>query len=75
MNYGTYGTSEAGHSVGTSRSTPIYGIFGKKKQFSALLETNKELKNGLNIGFTGAFDAGELYYNSMAAMFSVGKKF
>jgi hypothetical protein len=28
------------------------------KQFSAYLEANKELKNGLNFGFTGAFDVG-----------------
>jgi hypothetical protein len=67
VNYGTYNTS--------IEKNTNYGIFGEKKQFSAFFETNKELKNGLNIGFTGAFDVGELYYNSMGALFCVSKTF
>lgn len=60
LNYGTYRT---------------INTFGEKKQFSAFLETTKELKNGMNIGLTGAFDVGELYYNSMGVMFNVAKHF
>lgn len=60
LNYGTYNT---------------INTFGEKKQFSAFLETNKELRKGLNVGFTGAFDVGELYYNSVGVMVRVGKRF
>jgi hypothetical protein len=67
LNYGTYKTSE-------TKNTG-YGIFGEKKQLSAFLETNKELKNGLNLGFTVAFDAGELYYNSRGVLFNISKSF
>jgi hypothetical protein len=60
LNYGTY-------------STIIQ--FPQTKQFSAYLYVNKELKQGLNIGFTGAFDVGELLYNSVGGLFSVSKIF
>ena len=52
-----------------------HGIFGEKKQFSAYLDVNKELKQGVNIGFTGAFDVGELYYNSVGVLVRVSKSF
>ena len=55
-------------------STSVW-IFGEKKQFSAYLDVNKELKKGLNIGFTGAFDVGELYYNSVGVLVRVSKSF
>jgi len=67
LNYGTYETS--------IEKNTSYGIFGKKKQFSAFLDANREFKNGLNIGVTGAFDAGELFYNSAGLIFRVGKSF
>jgi hypothetical protein len=60
LNYGTYNTIES---------------FGEQKQFSAYLDASRNLKNGLNIGFTGAFDVGELYYDSFGAMVRVGKSF
>jgi hypothetical protein len=60
QNYGTYSTIET---------------FPATKQFSAYLDANRELKNGLNIGFTGAFDVGELYYNSVGGLVRVGKAF
>jgi hypothetical protein len=60
LNYGTYRTS---------------GIFSETKQFSAYLDASKELKNGLNVGFTGAFDVGGLYYNSVGVLFNVSKSF
>jgi len=75
LNYGTFATSEAGRSMGSLRYPPMYGIFGEKKQLSAYFEANKDLKKGLNIGFTGAFDVGELYYNSFGMLFNVSKSF
>jgi hypothetical protein len=60
LNYGTYRT---------------IGIFNETKQFSAYLDANKELKKGLNFGFTGAFDAGELYYNSVGFLIRLTKSF
>jgi hypothetical protein len=75
LNYGTFGTSEVGHTIGKIRTLPIYGIFSETKQFSAYLDANRELKNGLNFGFTGAFDVGKLYYNSVGGLVRVGKAF
>jgi Capsule assembly protein Wzi len=60
LNYGTYSN---------------IGLFGEKKQFSAYLDASRELKNGLRVGVTGAFDVGELYYNSMGVLFNVSKTF
>jgi hypothetical protein len=67
LNYGTYNTS--------IEKNTSYGIFGEKKQFSAYLDAGRELKNGLRVGVTGAFDVGELYYNSFGALFRVAKSF
>jgi hypothetical protein len=75
MNYGTFGTSEVGHTLGKTRTLPMYGIFSETKQFSGYLEANKELRKGLNLGFTGAFDVGELYYNSVGVLVRVAKSF
>jgi hypothetical protein len=60
LNYGTYYTIV---------------LFRETKQFSAYLEANKKLKKGLNLGFTGAFDVGGLYYNSVGVLFNVSKSF
>ena len=75
LNYGTFGTSVVGHTVGKDRTLPMYGIFSETKQLSAYFEANKELKKGLNVGFTGAFDVGELYYNSFGVLFRLFKSF
>ncbi len=75
LNYGTFGTSPEGHTIGKLRTPPVYGIFGEKKQQSTYLNINKELKQGVNIGFTGAFDLGELYYNSSGLLLNVSKSF
>jgi hypothetical protein len=75
LNYGTFGTSEVGHTLGRIRTLPLYGIFSETKQFSAYIEANKELKNELNFGILGAFDVGGLYYNSFGILFSVAKYF
>jgi hypothetical protein len=75
MNYGTIGNSEVGHTLGKDRTLTMYGIFSETKQFSAYFEANKELKKGLNFGFTGTFDVGELYYNSFGLLFRLFKSF
>lgn len=75
LNYGTFGTSEAGHTLGKIRTLPVYGLFGEKKQFSGYFEINRSLKEGLNIGLTGAFDAGELYMNSAGFLLKFSKEF
>jgi len=75
LNYGTFGTSNVGHTLGKIRELPKFGIFSETKQFSAYFEANKELKKGFNFGFIGAFDAGELYYNSFGLLFKLSKSF
>jgi hypothetical protein len=75
LNYGTYGTSEVGHTTGRDRVLPTYGIFSEMRQFSAYLDANKELKKGLNFGITGAFDSGGLYYDSVGALVRLSKSF
>jgi hypothetical protein len=67
LNYGTYTTS--------IEKNTSYGIFGEKKQFSAYLDAGRELKRGVRVGVTGAFDVGVLYYNSVGVMVRVGKSF
>lgn len=75
LNYGTFGTSEVGHTIGKIRTLPVYGIFGEKKQILGYFEAKKEFKKGLSFGFTSAFDTGELYYNSFGLLFSFSKSF
>ena len=75
LNYGTFGTSEVGHTLGKIRTLPVYGIFTQTKQFSAYFNADKRLKKGVSIGFTGAVDAGQLYYNSFGLLVRVGKAF
>ncbi|MBA7547166.1 hypothetical protein ES705_39568 [subsurface metagenome] len=75
LNYGTFGTSEVGHTLGKIRTLPRYGIFPETKQLSAYFEVNKELKRDLNFGIIGAFDAGHLYYNSSGLLLRLSKSF
>ncbi len=60
LNYGTYATITQ---------------FPETKQFSSYLGASRELNNGLNIGFTGAVDVGELYCDSYGVLVRVGKAF
>jgi hypothetical protein len=75
FNYGTFGTSEEGHSIGEIHYPPQYGIFPETRQFSSYFEVNKELIRHMKIGFTGAFDAGDLYYNSFGVQLKLSKSF
>ncbi len=75
LNYGTFGTSEEGHSLGEIHYPPLYGIFPETRQFSSYFEVDKEFRNKLKFGFIGAFDAGDLYYNSFGLMLRASKAF
>lgn len=75
LNYGTFGTSEVGHTLGKDRTLPVYGIFEKTQQFSFLFSGTRQLNGGFTIGGVAAFDAGDLYYNSAGILISVTKIF
>ena len=63
QNYGTYWTTDEAQS--TDIPDPgAYGIFGEQEQLSTYLELNRRLNNKINLGLIGAFDIGDLYYNS-----------
>ena len=73
-NYGTYWTTDEEQS--TNLPDPgSYGIFGEQEQLSTYIELNRELKNGLNIGFIGAFDYGDLFYNSFGVFLKTSYSF
>jgi len=73
-NFGTYWTTDEEQT--TDIPDPgIYGIFGKREQLSVFLELSRALKNGFNIGFMGALDHGDLYYNSSGILISLSKSF
>jgi hypothetical protein len=74
MNYGTYRTTDEEQS--TELQEPgAYGIFGIHKQGSTYLEMNRKFNNGLNLGLIGAFDVGELYYDSFGIFIKAFKTF
>lgn len=74
-NYGTYGTSVEGHSLGTIHYPTLYGIFPETRQLSSGIEVNREFRKQLKFGIAGAFDAGDLYYNSSGLMIKLSKSF
>jgi hypothetical protein len=49
--------------------------FSEAKQFLTCIEANKELKLGLNFGYIGAFDIGDLYYDSFGLLLRLSKSF
>ena len=75
LNYGTFGTSEEGQSLGSIHFPPVYGIFPETKQFSSYLAASKEFKRHMHLGVTGAFDVGDLYYNSLGLQVTFSKAF
>ena len=73
-NYGTYLTTNEEQS--TDIENPgAYGIFGEQDQLSTYLELNRTLNNELSLGFIGAFDYGDLLYNSFGAFFKASYSF
>jgi len=73
QNYGTYATSPEERIGSTIRyNNPPY--FPKLNQFSAYLESHKEVRNGFEFGIQLAFDKGELLYNSVGAGICLTKR-
>lgn len=62
-NYGTYLTAGPDEAEGISNAGE-FGLFGIQKQLSSYLAMDKRFASGLGLGFIGAFDYGDLYYNS-----------
>jgi hypothetical protein len=62
-NYGTYLTAGPHDAEGIADAGE-FGLFGMQKQFSSYLAMDKRYKSGLGLGLIGAFDFGDLYYNS-----------
>jgi len=75
QNYGTFGTSPEGHSTGTIRNPNTTNLFKKVNQFSAYVEANKSLNNGLKLGIMGAIDEGRLLDNSIGLGVKLSKSF
>ncbi len=73
--YGTFATSEYGSSLGSIRREPKYGIFEPVNQFSGLLQADKLLKNGMNIGGRLAVDQGRLFENTTGFQLFIKKTF
>ena len=73
-NFGTYLTANSEDAEGIIGAGE-YGVFGEQKQLSAYLELNKGFDNGLNFGFVGAFDVGDLYYNSFGIFLKASYSF
>lgn len=75
-NYGTFGTSSEGKSTGEIIAPePVYGLFGKKSQFSGIIQVQKALNQSLSIGIAAAVDQGDVLYNSTAVQASLLKRF
>ncbi|MDO9254305.1 MAG: capsule assembly Wzi family protein [Bacteroidales bacterium] len=74
-NFGTFGTSEAGHSLGSIHYPPKFGIFTETKQISSYFEANRALERNFKFGLAGAFDIGDLYYNSFGLQVKLSKSF
>jgi hypothetical protein len=67
-NFGTYATTSEEQSTDIPNPGE-YGIFGVQDQLSGFLEINRNLNRRINIGLIGAYDLGELYYNSFGLLF------
>lgn len=74
-NYGTFATSPEGHSTGKVVPTkPIFGLFGKVRQFSSWVEVVKNLNPGTTVGASFAFDHGNLLYKAHGVSVRLIKK-
>ncbi|MBE0675573.1 MAG: hypothetical protein IH591_13010 [Bacteroidales bacterium] len=73
-NYGTYSTTDE------EQSTDIinpgeFGLFGEQVQFSSFLGMNRTFSNGFILGLIGAFDYGNLYYDSFGMFLKASYSF
>lgn len=74
QNYGTYFTTDEEQSTGIPNPGSV-GVFGEQNQFSAYVNCSREIHSGYNLGFIGAFDVGDLLYNSIGLFVIVSKSF
>lgn len=74
-NFGTYGTSSIGSTLGGKRNVLPPPYFEQVNQFSGYLELNRSLANNWQIGLATAFDSGKLLYNSYGLLVSAKKTF
>jgi hypothetical protein len=74
-NYGTFGTSLTGHSLGRVFSPPMYGLFKKAQQFSGYVEVRRLLAKDFEITIAAALDEGQLLNRSTGVRASVIKYF
>ncbi|MHA4741420.1 capsule assembly Wzi family protein [Dyadobacter sp. MSC1_007] len=74
-NYGTFGTSPIGSSLGSVRDPLPPPHFEKVNQFSGYLECSQRLKRDWQLGIATAFDSGALLYNSFGVSLSIKKYF
>lgn len=73
-NFGTYFTADDEDGAGID-DAGIYGVFGEQEQFSTYFELNKVVNNKLNVGLIGAYDSGNLYYNSFGVFLKASYTF
>lgn len=75
QNYGTYGSSPIGGSLGGKRNPGPPPYFQQVNQFSGYLEAGRPLKDGFRISFAIATDQGQLLYNSFGGLIKLSKSF
>ncbi|MCG6187202.1 capsule assembly Wzi family protein [Maribellus maritimus] len=74
LNYGTYRTSRGERGLGSVIYYYEPPYFPKLHQFSAYLESQRELNSGFELGIQLAIDQGKLLYNSIGAGISLTKR-
>jgi hypothetical protein len=75
LNYGTFGTSQWGHSTGRLFVKPKYGIWQEVSQLSTYLEIEKDMGAGYRVGCLGALDRGKLLNNSGGIILKLTRTF
>jgi hypothetical protein len=74
-NLGTFGTSTTGHSLGEDFYPYKEEPFREVGQLSGYFEANKSLAKNYYIGYSGAFDIGNLLNNSFGLQLRFSKRF
>lgn len=72
-NFGTYGSSPIGGSMGDQRFPGPPPYFEEVQQFSAFINAYKILPNNYRLGFSVALDNGKLLPNSIGAQVTIAK--
>ncbi|MCF0042522.1 capsule assembly Wzi family protein [Dyadobacter fanqingshengii] len=74
-NYGTFGTSENGHTAGERHTPPIYGIFPQTPQFMGYVKIVRNLRKDTILSLTIAADSGKLLHASQGMFLTAAKAF